>query len=200
MTKDFKPFDWAVLGCISTFAILCVLHICFGMTNVIAVLSSPNTASWVQAIGAIAAIGIAIWVSNRSERTAARTAATAALRFIEMAEAAVGGLYVSTSVSHEEAMVQRARFVGELKEVQLIGQSIQLGHLSPELCSLVLQGRTQMGRCVDLTSEIAKYPQIFVNPEDGLSSYPRDGYTIAQALIKASWDTTKELSTKAKAL
>lgn len=151
-----------------------------------------------QAIGAIAALGIAIWVSHRSERTSARHADIASKHFIDMAEAAIGGLYVAAGTSSEEASVQKARFIGELKEVQLIGHGIQLGQLSPDLCKHVLEARITVGRCVDIGAELGKYVQRFRDHEEGLRSSPRDGHTITYALLKASWESIKELNKKCK--
>ncbi len=200
MFKDFNFSDWAVLGFIALFGIFGVLHIAFGLRNVVDALSTATAAAWIQAIGAIAAIGIAIWVANRSERMTERSAAIASKRFIEMAEAAVGGLYIVTGISSEEADVQRVRFLGELKEVQLIGQGIHLGHLPTELCSIVVEARTTVGRCVSLGHDISNYPQRFPDPMQGLRSHPRDGHTISHSLLKASWESMKELLEKSKAL
>lgn len=74
MFKDFKLFDWAILGFIAFFALFGLLHIAFGLKNVVEALSSSTAAAWTQAIGAIAAIGIAIWVTHRSERMLERNA------------------------------------------------------------------------------------------------------------------------------
>lgn len=193
MSKDFNLYDWVILGFISLFAILGLLHIAFGIRNVASSLSSTTAAAWIQAIGAIAAIGIAIWVASRSERTSERNAAIAAQHFIDMAEAAIGGLYVVSGGAREEGSVQNKRFIGELKEIQLIGQGIQLGQLPTDLCKHVLETRTLVGRCVELGMEISKYPQIFADLDEGLRSYPRDGHTIAYALLKSSWESMKKV-------
>ena len=115
MFKDFKLSDWVILSFVTLFAVLGPLHIAFGLRNVVEALSSPTAAAWIQAIGAIAAVGIAIWVSHRSERTSERNAEIASKHFIEMAEAAIGGLYVVSGIQSEEASVQKTRFIGELK-------------------------------------------------------------------------------------
>lgn len=198
MFKDFKFSDWTILGFIALFAIFGLLHIAFGLRNVLEVLSSTTAAAWLQAIGAIAAIGIAIWVANRSERLSERNAEIASNHFLEMAEAAIGGLYVASSNPGDESSVQKTRFIGELKEVQLIGHGIQLGQLPQDLCKDVLTVRTTVGRCVYLGTEIGKYDQKFDDLEEGLRSHPRDGYTIAYALLKASWESIKELNEKRK--
>ena len=193
MTKDFTPFDWVVLAFITLFFALGFLHIAFGLSSVVAVLSSPNAAGWVQAVGAIGAIGIAIWVANRSDRVAANSARIATKHFIAMAEAGIGGLYVASGISSEEADVQKARFLGELKEVQLIGQGIQIGQLHPALCELLLAARTTVGRSIDLGIDIRTRTQWHTDLDTALRSTPRDGHTIALALIKSSWETMKAL-------
>lgn len=193
MTKDFTLFDWVVLTFLTLFIAFGLVHIAFGLSSVMAILSSPNAAGWVQAVGAIGAIGIAIWVANRSDRVAANSARVAAKHFIAMAEAGVGGLYVASGTSSEEADVQKARFLGELKEVQLIGQGIQIGQLQPELCELLLAARTTVGRSIDLGIDIRTRPQWHTDLDTALRSAPRDGHTIALALIKSSWETMKAL-------
>lgn len=199
MLKDFEISDWIVLSFIGVGAVLGLLHIVFGMKNVVEAMSTSTAAAWIQAIGAIAAVGIAIWVSHRSERASERNAEIASKHFIAMAEAAIGGLYVSSGgPKNEEGYVQTKRFIAELKEVQLIGQGIQLGQLPPKLCKHVLTARTTVGRCVDLGSEISKFSLIHNDLEEGLRSHPRDGHTIASSLLKASWESMKEVNEKCK--
>lgn len=55
-TKDFNPFDWAILTFISIGLLLMLLHVLFGLHSVFKILADPASAAWVQAIGSIAAI------------------------------------------------------------------------------------------------------------------------------------------------
>jgi hypothetical protein len=201
MTKDFKPFDWAILCFVAFLLLGALLHLAFGMSNVVSAFASEKAAAWVQAIGAIAAIGIAIWVANRTERSSERNAEVAAKHFVKMAEAAIGGLYVAVRVRpSEESDVQKARFIGELREVQHIGQGIQLGQLKSHLCADVLETRLQVGRCMQLEPAINKYPMIYTNLEHALRAPSRDGYTIAYALLKSSWESMKEINARVNSI
>lgn len=197
MTKDLKASDWAILGFVAFLVLGALLHLAFGITSVVSAFASDKAASWVQAVGAIAAIGIAIWVANRTEQISERNAEVAAKHFVKMAEAAIGGLYVAASGhSSEEGDVQKARFLGELSEVQLIGHGIQLGQLNSNVCAAVLETRLLVGRCMQLGPAINKYPVIYTNVEHGLRAPTRDGYTIAYALLKSSWESVQQVNAR----
>lgn len=196
--KQFKASDWAVLATIAVFALLAVLHMLFGLKKVLGILVHPTTAAWVQAIGAIAAIGIAIWVANGADRSARANARITAKHFIRMAQAAIGGLHVVSDIYSEEADVQKVRFLAEVREVHHIGQAVSIALLDPKLCDLVLDARILVARCHDLGSDIrARRP-----PHHDDEPFPKDrsGYSIGNALLKASWRDIQEIHTKASAL
>lgn len=196
--QQFTPFDWAVLAAIGTFLLMGALHVLFGWRAVWNVVIHQSTAAWVQAIGAIAAIGIAIWVASGAERNARENARITAKHFIRMAEAAIGGLHTVCDIYSEESDVQKVRFLAEIREVHHIGQSISIALLQPELCDLVLKARTLVARCHDLGADIRgrRPPNFDTDP------FPKDrsGYSIANALLAASWRDIQEISGKAAAL
>lgn len=196
--KAFTATDWTILTLVATCAFLAVLHMIFGLRSVLDVLIHPATAAWVQAIGAIAAIAIAIWVANSTERSARENARVTAKHFLRMAEAAIGGLHVVCGIYSEESDVQKVRFLAELKEVHHIGQGISIALLQPQLCDLVLQARTLVARSHDLGVDIRHRPP----PRFDAPRFPqnRDGFSIGNALLEGSWNDMKAINEKASML
>lgn len=198
MRGQFQAFDWVVVWTIATFSALALLHIVFGLRTVLHVLAHPAMAAWVQAFGAIVAIGVAIWVSRGPDRSARENARVTAKHFLRMAEAAVGGLSVVSGIYSEESDVQKVRFLAELREVHHIGQAVPIAHLQTHLCDLVLQARTLVARCLDLGTDIRRRQP----PHHDAHPFPKDrsGFSIGNALLEASWRDIKEINGKAASL
>jgi hypothetical protein len=199
--EQFNFSDWLVLAAIAGAGILGVLHVLFGLREVLGVLVHPATAAWVQAVGAIGAIGIAIWVAHSADRNAAENARITAKHFIKMASAAVGGLSIVAKIKSEEADVQRIRFLGELSEVQLVGRAADITKLSPELCACVLAARRLVARAYDLGVDIqGRTPAVLRHAPPTMITAPRDGHSIALALLNNSHEELKELDHTAESL
>ncbi len=193
--KSFRTSDWIVLGAIAVSGLLGIVHIGFGLRAFFAAFTSQAAAAWVQAIGAIAAIGIAIWIARSADRSAQLNARKAAKHFIRMAEAAIGGLYVVSDSQDGEGDIQKVRFLGELKEVQHIGRDIAIAQLSPELCDCVLDVRRMVARAYDVGSDLRHRRP---GPKTQANHFgPRDGHMIGVMLLKASWEDMKEIQKKA---
>jgi hypothetical protein len=71
----------------------------------------------------------------------------------------------------------KSRFLGELREVALVGQSIPLALLPSALVEPIFEMKSLVGRTIALATE----------------NNSRDG-DLAQALVSASWERAKELN------
>ncbi|GKS88327.1 hypothetical protein [Acidovorax sp. SUPP2539] len=198
MQKAFKFSDWSLLFLISAAALMGILHIAFGLSKVIDVMSGQTAAAWIQAIGSVAAIGVAIWVANGTERHARESSRASAKHFVRMANDAIGGLWVASKHTSEEAHVQKSRFLAELKEVQLIGQTVNLEYLESKLLDCVLTARTLVARCSEVAKDMHRFPAPKETP--AFVASPRDGFTISKALITTSKDKIEELDAIAQTL
>lgn len=199
--KSFKFSDWVLLALIAVALFLMVLHAAFGLRAVFQFAAKPAVSAWVQAIGAIGAIGIAIWVAHSTDRNAQANARITAKHFIKMASSAVGGLSIVAKLKSEEADVQRIRYLGELSEVQLVGRAADITKLSPELCACVLTARRLVASAYDLGVDIqGRTPAVFRFAPSTTLTNARDGHSIALSLLNASHKELQELEHAAESL
>ena len=162
--KYFKFSDWIVFIFVALGAILGLIHIIFGLSTFFSFLSKDTMAAWIQAIGSIAALGIAIWVSQSNELSARKHALETAKRYSLAVESAVTGIYLSTKeFNHGNTYLEG--YIAELSEVQLIGRSIQIGLLSDQVNSYLIELRVRAVRAPILAKRII----------EGIPQYPIQG-------------------------
>lgn len=185
--RGFTTADWTVLVFAFALAIAAVLHIAFGLPKLFSALSDPAAPGWVQAIGSIGAIGIAIYISHDGERSARSRAYSAMMQFASMAVERIGGVYVVTDSSPEAfRALYVERFCVELEEVQLIGRQIDVGLLDEAVAPLVLELRVLISRSIALSTKVS------AGRVEHLHRWQEEIST-TQRMLKNTWDRAKEI-------
>lgn len=185
--RGFTTADWTILVFAFALAIAAVLHIAFGLPKLFSALSDQAAPGWVQAIGSIGAIGIAIYISHDGERSARSRAYSATMQFANMAVERIGGLYVVTDSSPAAfRALYVERFCVELEEVQLIGRQIDVGLLDEMVSPLVLELRVLISRAMALSTKVSAGRVEHVHRwEEEMST--------TKLMLKNTWDRAKEI-------
>lgn len=185
--RGLTTADRTILVIALALAFAAVLHIAFGLPKLFSTLSDPAAPGWVQAIGSIGAIGIAIYISHDGERSARSRAYSATMQFANMAVERIGGLYVVTDSSPAAfRALYVERFCVELEEVQLIGRQIDVGLLDETVSPLVLELRALISRAMALSTKVS------AGRVEHRHRWEEEIGT-TQLMIKNTWDRAKEI-------
>ena len=79
--KKLQPCDWFGIALVVVVIALTPIYIAFGLGPILSVVASAVTAAWVQAIGSIGALAVAIWISTEGQRAERRAALNRARNF-----------------------------------------------------------------------------------------------------------------------
>lgn len=102
-------------------------------------LFSATGAAWVQAVGSVSAILVAIWVSSSAERRSQHAASEMAALF---KACMLDGSHRLLEATRFETMILVQRSVGEIQDGFEIGRTIELGRLPPQEALQIVRIRT----------------------------------------------------------
>lgn len=154
----------AVIGAAVVVAILALLGLvaAFGPASV-GGLFSQTGAAWVQAVGSVGAIFVAIWVSNSAERRSQHAASEMAALF---KACMLDSSYNLLKATWYQTLILVQRSVGEIQDGFEIGRAIELGRLPPQEALQVVRIRTEVAVLLVEANELLSKPPIAISRGD----------------------------------
>jgi hypothetical protein len=139
-------------------------------------LSISDWAAWVQAIGSIAALGVAIWVSKSGERAQRAEALLAAQAFVS---GLVNCFRELKQAAAENSIPMTRGSRAQLEELVLIGRDVPLSRLPLKAVSAVLVLRTGAARTLPQIDETLR-----TNAFEGMPEYFEKRITETNAIVE----------------
>jgi hypothetical protein len=105
MRKGYTTVDYVAFSTLGVIAVVAALYTAFGWKALGTFLGDQSTAAWVQAIGSVAAIGVAIWIGERQAQRASQLQREIAAAEVRRRLGVLAGLIdvATKEIRHERA-------------------------------------------------------------------------------------------------